>query len=115
MKKSVSKYKSKKVMYKGMRFDSKKELKRYLVLEREEEQGLISGLQRQVRFELVPKAVNSVTGKTEERAAYYIADFVYTLPTGAKIVEDVKGYRTDTYLLKRKIMRWRYGITIKET
>lgn len=109
------KYKSKRCDYKGMRFDSKKELKRYLVLEREEEQGLISGLQRQVRFELVPKAVNSVTGKTEERAAYYIADFVYTLPNGVKVVEDVKGFRTDLYKLKRKIMRWRYGIRIKET
>lgn len=44
-----------------------------------------------------------------ERAVRYIADFVYTdTMTEKVIVEDVKGYKTDVYKLKRKLFKYRY-------
>lgn len=30
------------------------------------------------------------------------------------VVEDVKGFRTKEYVIKRKLMLWRYGIRIRE-
>lgn len=45
---------------------------------------------------------------------YYIADFVYT-ENGKKVVEDVKGCRTEVYKLKKKMVLYFHGIKIKET
>ena len=49
-----------------------------------------------------------------ERACYYVADFVYAGADGYTVVEDVKGIRTKAYLMKRKLMLYRYGISIQE-
>lgn len=49
-----------------------------------------------------------------ERACSYVADFVYTTRDGKLVVEDAKGFRTEAYKLKKKLMLWRYGIDIKE-
>ena len=92
-------------------FDSSRELERWLELKIMERGKAIKNLQRQVPFELVPKHKRE-DGKTE-RAVTYIADFVYT-ENGKTIVEDVKGYRTKEYIIKRKLMLDRHGITIKE-
>ena len=43
-----------------------------------------------------------------------MADFTY-YENGEYVVEDCKGYRTDTYKLKKKLMLWVHGIRIKET
>lgn len=81
-------------------FDSKKEAKRAKELELFLKQGLIKELQKQVRFELQPKF--TAQGK-KERAITYIADFVYT-QNSETIIEDVKGYKTKEYLIKRKLL-----------
>lgn len=52
-------------------------------------------------------------GKVVERACSYVADFVYN-ENGEQVVEDTKGIRTEAYKIKRKMMRWLYGIEIKE-
>ena len=57
-------------------------------------------LRRQVKFELLPS-------QKGERGVWYIADFVYE-ENGKTIVEDVKGYRTDTYIIKRKLFKLKY-------
>jgi hypothetical protein len=44
----------------------------------------------------------------------YRADFVY-VESGARVVEDVKGFRTVVYKLKRRLMLACHGIEIKET
>ena len=45
-----------------------------------------------------------------------MADFVYTdVETGETVVEDTKGFRTDVYKIKRKLMLKVHGIKIKET
>ena len=47
------------------------------------------------------------------RAERYRADFSYTRG-GERIVEDVKGHRTKEYLIKRKQMLDKYGISVRE-
>lgn len=91
----------------GIRHDSVKEANRWCELNLMLRAGLIRDLQRQVKFELLPK-------QEGERAVYYIADFVY-MENGAKVVEDVKGCRTDVYKLKKKMMLYFHGIRIRET
>ena len=102
-----SKYGNRKVTYYGMTFDSKKEGERYLFLRSEQLAGRISDLRCQIPFEVIPKI-----GK--ERATKYIADFVYKDADGNTVVEDAKGYRTEVYRLKRKLMLWQYGVEIRE-
>ena len=85
--------------------------RRYQELEIQQKLGLIRDLKTQVPFELTPKIEH-------ERASFWIADFTYEeLIDGEWInrCEDCKGYRTPLYILKRKIIRWRYGIEILET
>lgn len=90
---------------------SAKERKRAAELRLMERAGRIQGLSEQVRFELLPK-------QEGERAVSYIADFTYW-QDGHFVVEDVKGYRKGTayelFVIKRKLMLYRYGIHVKET
>ena len=97
----------------GHVFDSKKEGKRYAELRLMERAGEISGLQIQVPFVLIP-AQKDEKGRVIERAVTYVADFVYN-KGGKLIVEDTKGYKTDIYRLKRKLMLWVHKIRILET
>ncbi len=107
-----SKYNAKKITVDGIRFDSQKEYNRYTVLKLMEKSGVISNLQQQVKYELIP-ANRRHDGKLE-RAVNYYADFVYT-QNGYTVVEDVKGFKTKEYVIKRKLMLDRYGIEIRET
>lgn len=107
----ASKYHSRKITRDGMTFDSMKEYRRYCELLLLERAGAITGLERQVKFELIPS--QRIGGKVVERACSYIADFVY-IENGAKVVEDTKGFRTPDYIIKRKLMLWVHGIRIKE-
>ena len=108
-------------------YDSAKEAERARVLRLMEKAGKIRDLREQVRFELIPVqregdaerrlGINpsAAQGKVIERAAAYVADFVYVdATTGETVVEDVKGVRTDAYVLKRKMLLWFYGIRVRE-
>ena len=99
-----NKYHNKKIIVGGVKFDSQKEYNRYAELCMLQKTGLIFDLQRQVRFEVIPKTAT-------ERAAFYVADYVYTKADGKKIIEDCKSEMTKKlhdYILKRKLMKWRY-------
>ena len=123
-----SKYLNKKVVVDGIEFSSKKEARHYQDLLLLSQSGEISDLRLQVPYELIPAQREPETigpkggvkpGKTLERAVYYVADFVYVDKEGRTIVEDVKGYRGHTgaysvFVLKRKLMLWKYGISVKE-
>lgn len=93
-------------------FDSKKERDRYFELCLLEKAGVISGLRKQVEFELIPK-------QDGERAVTYKADFVYLdTETGKTVVEDVKSDFTrklPVWAIKRKLMLWVRGIRVLET
>ncbi|WP_407399628.1 DUF1064 domain-containing protein [Treponema sp.] len=109
---SRRKYGNHKVEIDGFIFDSKREAVRWQQLKLLERAGQISALKRQVKFDLLPSQKNEF-GKTE-RAVSYIADFTYYDKDGHLVVEDTKGFRTDAYILKRKLMLHMWNITIHE-
>lgn len=93
-------------------FDSKGEYNRWRFLKAEQESGIITALQRQVSFELIPTQ-RGADGKVIERACKYVADFVYNRD-GETIVEDYKGMKTPVYNIKKKLMLERFGVVIRE-
>ncbi|MDO4649168.1 MAG: DUF1064 domain-containing protein [Eubacteriales bacterium] len=111
---SNNKFHAQKVFVDGEHFDSLREYRRWEELKLLEKAGEITDLERQVNFELIPKQIDPNTGKVKERACSYKADFVYT-EDGQRIVEDSKGFKTPEYRIKKKLLLWRYGISIKET
>lgn len=125
-KKDRSKYGAEKVNVLGMNFDSKREARRWFELRTLEQAGEISNLQRQVKYVLIPaqrelyigNTGQKNVGKVLERECSYRADFTYTDKQGRTIVEDVKGYKRggayEVFVIKRKLMLWRYGIKVKE-
>jgi hypothetical protein len=113
-----SKYGNRKTVVDGITFDSKKEADRYIELKYMERAGLIRCLELQPKYCLIPTLEGS-NGKIAQRAVYYRADFEYLEKDGngwRRVVEDVKSPATKTqvYLLKKKLMRWRLGIEIRE-
>ena len=104
--KTKSKYNNSKTVVDGIKFDSIKEAKRYKELKLMEDNGYIKNLELQPRFELTP--TQKWNGKTLRKMSY-VADFMYEDLTGDVIVEDTKGFRTDTYICKMKMFLYRYG------
>jgi hypothetical protein len=101
-----SKYKAKKTIIDGITFDSKSEANRYVDLKLLQRGGAIKNLSLQPRFMLQEGFVNIDTGK-KERAIEYVADFMYD--EGDRIVvEDVKGFKTADYKIKRKLFIKKY-------
>lgn len=109
---NFSKFRNKKTVIDGLKFDSKKEANRWLVLKMLERSGEISNLQRQVPFILLEKE-QGVNGETL-RQMKYIADFVYNDKEGNRHVEDVKGVRTDVYKIKKRLMWHIHKINVEE-
>lgn len=119
------KYNNKKVEYNGILFDSKKEKDRFVFLKEAEEQGLISNLQRQVKFELLPaikekyikhlKTKEKECERTVQLAISYTCDFQYE-KDGVMVVEDIKpspALIPKEFVLKEKLFRYKYGFSIK--
>ena len=105
----MTKYRAKRTEIDGVSFASKKEAKRYVELRALQSAGEIE------RLELQPKFDISIGGR---HICNYIADFKYTklTPNGSAIVvEDVKGYKTSVYRLKKKLVEACYvGLVITE-
>lgn len=114
---------------KVLRFDSQKEARRFDELMALLKAGKIQDLRLQVEFTL-REAYTDSKGK-RERAIKYKADFTYFRPPErysaaywkdkigppwVLVVEDVKSRatRTKEYLMKRKMMKDRFGIDIQE-
>lgn len=123
---SISKYHNHKIIIGGMKFDSKKEATRWVELNHLQDAGEITNLRRQVKFTLIPAQREGETitargiqrpGKVIERECFYVADYVYE-QDGKTVVEDVKGYRGggayDVFVIKRKLMLYRYGLVVVE-
>ena len=122
---------NKKTIRDGIEFDSIKEADRYSELKLLLRAGVISDLQLQKEYELIPAQYETFEryGKKGQRikdgtrciekSCVYKADFVY-MRDGQQIVEDTKGYRDPAsasyakFVIKRKLMLWRYGIRIVE-
>lgn len=110
----IKKYRNQKTVINNISFDSKKEAHRYGELLLLEKAKAINNLQRQVKFELLP--AQKIGRSIAERAVNYYADFTYNLPDGTLVVEDTKSTatRTKEYIIKRKLMLYIHGISIKE-
>ncbi len=91
-----NKFNAIKQIYKGLKFDSKKELNRYLELEKLYKLGIIKDLELHPKYDLM---VNGV------KIGRYTADFKY-IHNDETVVEDVKSKITKTrdYILRKKIL-----------
>lgn len=96
------KFNAKRCEYDGIKFASKKEQRRYVELRSLESAGEISFFLRQIPMHL--------TGGIK-----YVCDFLIFWSDGTVTFEDVKGYRTDIYKLKKKQVESTYPIKIIET
>ncbi len=88
-------------------YASSKEAKRAEELKLLFHAGQISDLVEQPEFVLVPP-------QDGERAVKYRADFGYYDLEGKRHVEDVKGFRTEVFKIKKKLMLFIYGICVEE-
>ena len=126
--KTTSKYHSQKTIVDGITFDSRKEARRYRELKTMEKAGMITGLELQKKFLLLPaqfepdridfsksKKGRHISGKLIEHEVAYYADFYYyDCLAGEWVVEDTKGVRTPEYIIKRKMLLWFHHIRIRE-
>lgn len=104
------KYRAQAVSVDGIRFQSKREARRWQQLQLQQSMGLIRRLSRQVPLPIW--TVNLETGEIVTVARYF-ADFRYERD-GRVVWEDAKGMKTETYLLKKKLVEALHGIEIEE-
>ena len=103
---AYNKYRNKKTIVDGIPFDSKKEARRYQELKLLAKGGLIKNLELQPKFEVLPAYRRN--GKKIEEISY-IADFKFIdTQRGITVVEDVKGFKTEVYKLKKKMFLYKY-------
>jgi len=103
----MSKYRNIKTVIDGIKFDSKKEANRYQELKLLQKAGDISDLKLQQSYTIIVGDV---------KVCRYISDFTYIKNNSSESVcEDCKGFRTQTYIIKRKLMKACFGIEILET
>lgn len=110
--KKRNKYLAVKVIRDGIKFDSKKECKRYAELKLLVKAGEIQSFIHQVPF------IYEIEGK---KMFKYIADYVIINNDGSKRVEDVKGFdkktkkyrTTPLFNLKKKLIEAQYKIKIE--
>lgn len=102
----MNKFRARKTVIDGEKFDSKREAARYQALLWMERAKEILNLKRQVVYRIEIGGV---------LVCKYISDFEYDLPNGEHVVEDSKGYKTPIYRLKKKLMKAVYGIEIYES
>jgi len=100
-----SKYKNRHKTVDGINFDSEKEARRYAELKLLKAAGEVLSIELQPSFELQPGYRRN--GKYI-RPIIYRADFRVTWKDGRVQVIDIKGYRTDKYQLKKKILLFKY-------
>ena len=91
----------------GIKFQSRLEARRYTQLKQMENEGVIHNLVLQPRFLIQERFKDPYSGKVYQPIRY-IGDFMYTDQTGQKIVEDTKGFATDTFRLKFKLVIHKY-------
>lgn len=119
--KKRSKYGNRKVVRDGIKFDSEREAERFGELKVLQAMGKIRNLRLQANFTLV-EGYKTIDGE-RIKPMVYRADFTYERATEPdcrgtvywlREVEDAKGMKTKDYLLKKKLMQDKFGITIRE-
>ena len=100
-----SKYGNKRITVDGVNYASRREAQRSAELKLLERAGHISGLRLQPRFPIIVNGLKVCT---------YVGDFAYRDASGAEVVEDAKGFKTDIYKLKRKLVKALFNFDIVE-
>lgn len=115
---SKNKYKNNKPEYydkdlkKKLKFDSNKELEYYLLLKDRLKRGEILHLNLQYQLIIQPAFITPSGEKI--KPITYLADFYfYDRTVKAWRVIDVKGYKTEVYKLKKKLLAYK-GVYIEE-
>lgn len=98
--KNLSKYRAKRVEVDGYKFDSQKEAKRYVELKLLKVVGDVSFFVRQPMLDIGAGTV-------------YKADFLVFWSDGHYSVEDVKGFKTDMFKLKKKLVESKFPFKIE--
>lgn len=96
-----NKFNAKRTFVDGITFDSKREANRYGVLKGLRDAGIVIRFLRQVPFDL-PGGVK------------YRLDFLVWWADGRVTFEDVKGFKTQVYAIKKKQVEELYNLTIEE-
>jgi len=124
-----NKYKAVKTTIDGITFDSKREAKRYTELKLLEKSGMITHLELQPKYDIIINGAKICsyradftyfTVREDERETYKNSKGEWIVPTKTgdkegQIVEDVKGFKTPIYRLKKKLVEACYpGTQIKE-
>lgn len=102
----MSKYKAVPAVVDNIVFHSGREANRYSELKMLLRSRIIRDLELQPKFPIV------ING---HKVCTYIADFRYIDEQGRIVIEDVKGFATPLYNLKRKLVEAVYGVRILET
>ena len=126
---SRSKYKAVKTTIDGITFDSKREAKRYTELKLLEKAGHITHLELQPEYQITINGAKICkykadfryfTVRAEKNEQSYNSKGEWQTPTmtgdkEGQIVEDVKGFKTPIYRLKKRLVEASYpGTLIKE-
>jgi|TARA_R100000458_G_C8169431_1_gene170484 hypothetical protein len=102
-----NKYFAKKTLAFGFKFDSKWEAERWGQLKAMEKAGVVTQLERQIKF---PLEING------QKICDYVADFRYLLEeedgSSKLVIEDAKGVLTPEFKLKKKMMKAIHNIDI---
>jgi len=109
----------------GIKFDSKRESERYLILKDAQSKRIISELQVHVKYILIPqitekyivhlKTKDKEKVRTVQQPITYTCDFQY-MKDGLLVVEDIKisaKLIPKEYVLKEKMMLYTHNIKIK--
>jgi Fe2+ transport system protein B len=111
--KRQAKYRNKRIVVDGERFDSKREYARWCELKLLERAGEISELKRQVRYELAP-SVKFLGATRAQPSLRLIVDFQY-IEKGSLVLEDVKSPATvtATFTAKRHMLLAQRGLQVR--
>lgn len=101
---AANKYRAKAVVTEEGRFASKKEHADWCYLKQQERAGIITRLERQVKFDLTCNG---------QKICSFTADAIY-FRNGQRVVVDSKGVKTPVYRLKKKLMKVLLNIEVIE-
>ncbi len=100
------KYGNKKINTPDGLFDSKKEYQEWCQLKLLQKAGEITELERQKEFQLIPTIKTNV--ETLRRVSYFADFFYFDKRLDCYVAQDTKGFQTDVYKIKKRLMLMLY-------
>jgi len=103
-----SKYGNRKIVHNGKTYDSKKEFSHAQYLE------MLLRADKILAFIHHPEPIELIPAQPDFglRSLKYCPDFLITHLDGSKEYQDVKGFLTEEFKIKQKILAWRHKIKI---